>query len=128
MSQTTNLNEVDFEAVASLVGAVNAEPDKGQTVWQADVHWALDTPALTIDLHEKLETPDANNATITIDFTYTHGTATVQLKGTVTVVVSPAVMLMGFGSTKKWLAESVVVNECSRLVAVPLPLSTTASK
>src|SRR5205085_5998708 len=40
MSQTTNLNEVDFEAVASLVGAVDAEPDKGQTVWQADVHWA----------------------------------------------------------------------------------------
>ena len=40
MSQTTNLNEVDLDAVVALVGAVDAEPEKGQTVWQADVHWA----------------------------------------------------------------------------------------
>lgn len=39
MSSTTNLNEVDFEAVGALVGAVAADPEVGQTVWRADVHW-----------------------------------------------------------------------------------------
>ena len=39
MSQTTNLNAVDLDAVVALVGAVDADPDKGQTVWKADVHW-----------------------------------------------------------------------------------------
>jgi hypothetical protein len=38
MSQATNLNEVDLDAVVALVGAVDADPDKGQTVWKADVH------------------------------------------------------------------------------------------
>ncbi len=81
---TDGTRRIDFNATFSATNLTTDNPDA-----QADVHWALDTPALTIDLHEKLETPDANNATITIDFTYTHGTATVQLTGTVTVVVSP---------------------------------------
>ena len=39
MSQTTNLNAVDLDAVVALVGAVSADPEQGQTVWKADVHW-----------------------------------------------------------------------------------------
>ena len=81
---TDGTRRIDFNATFSATNLTTDNPDA-----QADVHWALDNPALTVDLHEKLETPDANNATITIDFTYAHGTATVQLKGTVTVVTSP---------------------------------------
>jgi uncharacterized OsmC-like protein len=40
MSQTANLNDVDLDAVVALIGAVDTDPDKGQTVWRADVHWA----------------------------------------------------------------------------------------
>jgi uncharacterized OsmC-like protein len=40
MSQTTHLNEVDLDAVVALVGAVGDDPDKANTVWRADVHWA----------------------------------------------------------------------------------------
>jgi uncharacterized OsmC-like protein len=39
MSQTTNLNGVDLDAVVALVGAVDEDAENGQTVWQADVHW-----------------------------------------------------------------------------------------
>ena len=81
---TDGTRRIDFNATFSATNLTTDNPDA-----QADVHWALDNPALTVDLHEKLETPDANNATITIDFSYTQGTATVQLKGTVTVVTSP---------------------------------------
>ena len=81
---TDGTRRIDFTAAFSATNLTTDNPDA-----QADVHWTLDNPALTIDLHEKLETPDANNATITIDFSYTQGTATVQLKGTVTVVTSP---------------------------------------
>lgn len=33
------LNDVDVEAVGSLVAAVAADPDKGQTEWRATVAW-----------------------------------------------------------------------------------------
>jgi uncharacterized OsmC-like protein len=39
MSQTANLNDVDLDAVVALVGAVGDDPENGQTVWKADVHW-----------------------------------------------------------------------------------------
>ena len=34
-----NLNDVDLEAVGALVAAVQENPDKGQTEWQATVAW-----------------------------------------------------------------------------------------
>ena len=39
MPQQTNLNDVDFDAVAELVAAVAEDGEKGDTVWAADVHW-----------------------------------------------------------------------------------------
>jgi uncharacterized OsmC-like protein len=35
----TRLNQVDLEAVGGLVQAINAEPEKAQTVWAAQVRW-----------------------------------------------------------------------------------------
>ncbi|HEV2749587.1 MAG TPA: hypothetical protein VGV12_03575 [Gemmatimonadales bacterium] len=57
---------------------------------QIDVTWSLDNPAVSLALHETLTSPDANDATLTIDFSVTSGTETVRVQGTVTVVVSPA--------------------------------------
>lgn len=36
---TTALNDVDIEAVGSLIGAVADDPSKGATVWKASVDW-----------------------------------------------------------------------------------------
>ncbi len=36
---TTKLNDVDLEAVGSLIGAVADNPEKGATVWKASVDW-----------------------------------------------------------------------------------------
>ena len=38
-TSTTQLNSVNIEAVASLVGAIQAEPSKADTTWQAGVAW-----------------------------------------------------------------------------------------
>jgi len=81
---TDGTRRIDFNATFSATNLATDNPDV-----HAVVHWALDNPALTIDLDEKLDTPNANEATITIDFTYTYAGETVHLTGTVSVVQSP---------------------------------------
>jgi len=81
---TDGTRRIDFNATFSATNLTTDNPDG-----QVDVHWALDNPVVTVDLHETVTTPDANNATLTIDFIYTHGGETVELKGSVTVVTSP---------------------------------------
>jgi len=81
---TDGTRRIDFNATFSATNLATDNPDV-----HAVVHWALDNPALTIDLDEKLDTPNANEATITVDFTYTYAGETVRLTGTVSVVQSP---------------------------------------
>src|SRR5204863_396726 len=78
---TDGTRRIDFNATFSATNLATDNPDA-----HAVVHWALNNPALTIDLDEKVDTPNANEATITIDFTYAHAGETVHLTGTVTVV------------------------------------------
>ncbi|HEX4602157.1 MAG TPA: hypothetical protein VH116_12240 [Gemmatimonadales bacterium] len=52
---------------------------------QIDVTWNLNTPAVSLALHETVAAVDANDATITIDFSITHGTETVRAAGTITL-------------------------------------------
>ena len=74
-----------FNAAFSATNLTTNNPDA-----QIDVTWSLDNPSVSVALHETLVTPDANDLTVTIDFSVTRGTETVRVQGTVTVVVSPA--------------------------------------
>jgi len=74
-----------FNAAFSATNLTTDNPDA-----QIDVTWSLDNPPVSVALHETLTTPDANDATLTIDFSVTSGAETVRVQGTVTVVVSPA--------------------------------------
>ena len=74
-----------FNAAFSATNLTTDNPDA-----QVDVTWSLDTPPVSVALHETLTTPDANDATLTIDFSVTSGAETVRVQGTVTVVVLPA--------------------------------------
>ena len=73
-----------FNASFSATNLTSDNPDA-----QVDVTWTLDNPAVSVALHETLATPDANDATLTIDFSVTRGTETVRVQGTISVVVSP---------------------------------------
>lgn len=74
-----------FNAAFSATNLTTDNPDA-----QIDVTWSLDNPVVVVTLHETLATPDANDATLTIDFTVTRGAETVRVQGTITVVLSPA--------------------------------------
>jgi hypothetical protein len=76
---------ITFNAAFSATNLTTDNPDA-----QIDVTWSLDNPPVSVALHETLTTPDANQATLTIDFSVTRGAETVRVQGTVTVVVSPA--------------------------------------
>src|SRR5205814_2189920 len=78
---TDGTRRIEFSATFSATNLATDNPDV-----HAVVHWALDNPALTIDLDENLDTPNANEAPITVDFTYTYAGETVHLTGTVSVV------------------------------------------
>ncbi|HVH67732.1 MAG TPA: hypothetical protein VM716_07690 [Gemmatimonadales bacterium] len=81
---TDGTRRVDFTATFSATNLTTTSPSA-----HAVVHWALDNPALTIDMDERLDSQNANQATITIDFTYQYNGESVRLTGTVTVVQSP---------------------------------------
>jgi len=36
---TSRLNQVDIETVGALIGAIQTEPERAQTVWSAEVRW-----------------------------------------------------------------------------------------
>jgi hypothetical protein len=77
-------HRLDFQASFAATNLDTTHPGA-----QVDVHWALNNPPVTVDLHETVASPDANDLTLTLDFTITHGSEAVRLAGTVTVVVSP---------------------------------------
>lgn len=73
-----------FNAAFSATNLTTDNPDA-----QIDVTWSLDNPVVIVDLHETLATPDANDLTITIHLSVTHGAEMVSVDGTIVVVVSP---------------------------------------
>ncbi len=77
-------NTLNFDASFTATGLDTDNPD-------IDFHvtWDLSNPLIHVSLHETVTTPDANDATITIDFSVTHGTETVSVTGSITVVLSP---------------------------------------
>ena len=77
-------NTLSFDATFAATGLDTDNPD-------VDFHvtWDLDNPVIHVSLHETVTTPDANQATLTIDFSVTHGTETVSVTGTIVVVLSP---------------------------------------
>ncbi len=75
---------LSFNASFSATNLTTDNPDA-----HVDVTWSLDNPAVGVALHETLTTPNANNATLTIDFSVTRGTETVRVQGTINIVVSP---------------------------------------
>jgi hypothetical protein len=54
-----------------------------------DGTWDLDNPVIHVVAHETVTSPDANHATITLDFSVTRGAETVSASGSIAVVVSP---------------------------------------
>ncbi|HXI63050.1 MAG TPA: hypothetical protein VNH14_00930 [Gemmatimonadales bacterium] len=83
-----------FNAAFSATNLTTDNPDA-----QIDVTWSLDNPSVNVALHETLTTPDANDATLAIDFSVTRGAETVRVQGTVTVVVSPATVTANLSIT-----------------------------
>jgi hypothetical protein len=77
-------HRLDFNASFAATNLDTTHPSA-----QIDVTWSLNNPAVSLALHETVAASDANDATITLDFSITHGTETVRAAGTVTLVVSP---------------------------------------
>ncbi|HEY6156343.1 MAG TPA: hypothetical protein VIV88_02770 [Gemmatimonadales bacterium] len=73
-----------FDATFSATNLTSDNPDA-----QIDVAWDLDNPVIHVELHETLATADANHLTVTIDFSVLHGSETVEVTGTITVVSFP---------------------------------------
>ena len=73
-----------FNATFAATNLTTDNPDA-----QLDVTWDLANPVIHVELHETLATPDANHLTVTIDFSVVHGSETVAVTGTITVVSFP---------------------------------------
>ncbi len=57
---------------------------------QIDVTWDLDNPAIHVELHETLTSPNANQITLTLtEFSITRGAETVSVHGTISLMLSP---------------------------------------
>jgi hypothetical protein len=75
---------LSFQASFSATNLTTDNPDA-----QLDVTWDLNSPAVHVELHETLATPDATHANLAIAFSVTRGAETVSVTGTVLVVTSP---------------------------------------
>jgi hypothetical protein len=75
---------LSFNAGFSATNLTTDNPDA-----QIDVAWDSSSPAVHLELHETLATPDATHANLAITFSVTRGGETVSVAGTVLVVTSP---------------------------------------
>ncbi len=73
-----------FNASFAITNANTDNPDASLSV-----DLTLNNPAFSVHLVESITTPDANNATLSMNLSVTHGGETVALSGTVTAVKSP---------------------------------------
>ena len=77
---------LDFTAQFHATNLDTDNPDA-----QIDVTWALNTPPVSVGLHETISTPDATHLTLTINLSVARGGGdTVVLDGTITVDASGA--------------------------------------
>jgi hypothetical protein len=83
-SVSDGTHSLAFDAVFSATNLTSDNPDA-----QIDVTWDLDNPVIHVELHETLATSDANHLTVTINFSVVHGSETVAVTGTITVVSFP---------------------------------------
>lgn len=77
-------NSLTFDATFAATNLTTDNPDA-----QIDVAWDLDNPLIHVELHETLATSDANHLTVTVNFSVVHGSETVAVTGTITVVSLP---------------------------------------
>jgi hypothetical protein len=68
---------------SATFAATNLDTDNPDI--QIDVTWDLDNPAVHVELHETLATPNADQLNLTILLTITRGTETISVHGTVSV-------------------------------------------
>src|SRR5439155_1329901 len=69
-------------------GVTNVDTDNPDG--QIDATWDLDNPAIHIELHETIATPNANEIDVTLtDFSFTRGTQKVSEHGSLSIVASP---------------------------------------
>src|SRR3989454_1450607 len=72
-----------FNVSFSVTNADTAYPDVS-----INVHWALNTPAVTVDLTESITMPDADHEMLSFNLSITRGAETVAATGTITVTLS----------------------------------------
>jgi len=72
-----------FNVSFSVTNADTAYPDVS-----INVHWALNTPAVTVDLTESVTMPDADHEMLSFNLSVTRGGETVAATGTITVTLS----------------------------------------
>ena len=90
---------LSFDASFAATNLTTDNPDA-----QIDVTWDLDNPVVRVALHETLATSDANNLTVTVDFSVTRGTETVSVTGTISVVTSPPTVTANLSITVNGVA------------------------
>ena len=74
-----------FNATFAVTNVDTDNPDG-----QIDATWDLDNPAIHIELHETIATPNANEIDVTLtDFSFTRGTQKVSEHGSLSIVASP---------------------------------------
>ena len=74
---------LSFNVSFSVTNADTAYPDVS-----LNVHWALNTPAVTVDLTESITMPDADHEMLSFNLSVTRGAETVAATGTITVTLS----------------------------------------
>jgi len=74
---------LSFNVSFSVTNADTAYPDVS-----LNVHWALNTPAVTVDLTEPITMPDADHEMLPFNLSVTRGAETVAATGTITVTLS----------------------------------------
>src|SRR5205807_4439002 len=88
-----------FNATFAATNLTSDNPDA-----QLDVAWDLANPVIHVELHETLATSDANHLTVTINFSVVHGSETVAVTGTITVVSFPASLTANLSITVNGVA------------------------
>src|SRR3989475_4194991 len=74
---------LSFNVSFSVTNADTAYPDVS-----LNVHWTLNTPAVTVDLTESITMPDADHEMLSFNLSVTRGAETVAATGTITVTLS----------------------------------------
>ena len=89
---TDGVDSVTFSPTFAATGLDTNHPNL-----TIDGRWDFDTSVLHVVSHETLTSADANDATITLAYSATHGNETVSASGSIVVVVSPQTLTVDLG-------------------------------